>query len=165
MENPEERSSKFNKWVYDKASFQIGGEKKNGGGGRKKVSDVGRRLWREENLCIHMADPKCRTAEIHTTSWDNYSQIKKEKEKRWKKRKWHLQCLLLQTYWGDRPSHASLRETHTNFLIKRVDLEALFLFVWGILYHMTFSPFLARAHWTRNDKNRHRETNPGTGLN
>ena len=32
MENPEERSSKFNKWVYDKVSFQIGGEKKGGGG-------------------------------------------------------------------------------------------------------------------------------------
>ena len=91
--------------------------------------------------------------------------LKKKKEKRWKKRKWHLQWLLLQTYWGDRPSHASLRETHTNFLIKRVDLEALFLFVWGVLHHMTFSPFLARAHWTRNDKIRHRETNPGTGLN
>ena len=32
-----------------------------------------------------MADPKCCTAEIHTTLWDNYSQIKKEKEKRWKR--------------------------------------------------------------------------------
>ena len=67
------------------ASKQV--EKKKGGGGRKKVLDVGRRFWREENICIHMADPKCRTAEIHTTSWDNYSQIKKEKRKKVEKTK------------------------------------------------------------------------------
>ena len=37
MENPEERSSKFNKWVYYKASFQTGGEKKGGRGEKKGI--------------------------------------------------------------------------------------------------------------------------------
>ena len=50
MENPEERSSKFNKWVYDKASFQIGGEKKGGEGGEKRYwmwegGSGGRRIY------------------------------------------------------------------------------------------------------------------------
>ena len=48
MENPEERSSKFNKWVYDKVSFQIGGEKKGGGGDigcRKEVLEGGEYMY------------------------------------------------------------------------------------------------------------------------